>query len=382
MKKLLFRAPALTAFMALAFLATLQSPALFTHPIFPNDSDENLTPKQRLGKFIFHDANLSTPPGQACVDCHAPEAGFAEPETVLPVSRGVIPGRFGNRNDLPSAYAAFIPIFRYDERTKEYIGGQFWDGRAADLAEQAKGPFLNPLEMANPDKKAVIDKIQESEYANLFRDVYGADAFKDINKAYDLTAEAIAEFERTKELNPFNSKYDLFRAGKASLTEQEERGLAFFNNKKKGNCASCHMSEPGSNGGPPLFSDYSYDNVGTPKNPENPFYYLPPSLNPKGVNYVDLGLGGVLNKKEENGKFRVPSLRNCEKTGPYMHNGVFKTLRQVVSFYNTRDIGPWPAPEVAENVNREDMGKLGLTEQEIDDIVAFLLTLTDSPDKD
>lgn len=107
---------------------------------------------------------------------------------------------------------------------------------------------------------------------------------------------------------------------------------------------------------------------------------MPENFNPDGVNFVDLGLGGIINDPERNGKFKVPTLRNIEKTSPYLHNGIFKTLREVVVFYNTRDVGPWPPPEVPENVNREELGNLGLTEQEVDDIVAFLKTLTDDYD--
>ncbi|MFC1563213.1 cytochrome-c peroxidase, partial [candidate division KSB1 bacterium] len=178
-------------------------------------------------------------------------------------------------------------------------------------------------------------------------------------------------------LNQFNSKYDLYLEGKVVLTEQEMRGLALFEDEKKGNCAACHPSQSGPEGSRPLFTDYTYDNLGVPKNAENPFYYLPKDLNPDGVNFVDLGLGGTVNKPEENGKFKVPSLRNIAKTSPYMHNGLFKTVRQVVVFYNTRDVGPWQPPEFPMNVNREELGNLGLTEQDVDDIVAFLNTLTD-----
>ena len=106
-------------------------------------------------------------------------------------------------------------------------------------------------------------------------------------------------------------------------------------------------------------------------------YYLPTEFNPDDVEFVDSGLGGFLNKPEENGKFKVPTLRNLSLTSPYMHNGIFKTIRQVVVFYNTRDIGPWPEPEYPKNVNTDELGSLGLTEQEIDDIVAFLMTLSD-----
>jgi len=336
-----------------------------------------LTKKEQLGKEIFLDKNLSTPPGQACAHCHSAEAGFGQPDADLPVSQGVYPDRFGNRNDMTTAYAAFSPRFHYDDKERHYVGGLFWDGRAATLEEQAKGPFLNPLEMANPNGAAVVAKIQQSSYADLFREVFGPKAFADPNRAYDFVAQAIADYERTRELNQFSSKYDLFLQGKVKLTNQEMRGLALFENEKKGRCSECHPNRPGPNQEPPLFTDFTYDNLGVPKNPESPYYYLPKSLNPAGTEFVDLGLGGVVKKPEENGKFRVPTLRNVAVTGPYMHNGIFKTLRQVVTFYNTRDVGPWPASEVPQNVNRKELGNLGLTEQEVDDIVAFLRTLTD-----
>lgn len=343
-------------------------------------ADRTLTKKESLGKKLFFDKNLSTPVGQSCADCHAPETGFANPNPDYPVSQGVHKDRFGNRNDLPAAYAAFSPPFHYDPNEELYVGGQFWDGRAADLAEQAKGPFLNALEMANPDEKTVVDKVRNSEYADHFKEVFGADAFDDPNKAYDMIADALAEYEKSSEVNQFSSKYDLYLAGKADLTEQEQRGLELFEDEDKGNCAECHPSQPGDDGTPPLFTDFTYDNLGVPQNPENPFYYLPKELNPDGVYFIDLGLGGELNKPSENGKFKVPSLRNIAKTTPYLHNGIFKNLRQVVVFYNTRDIGPWAPPEVRANVNREELGDLGLTEQEVDDIVAFMQTLTDGYD--
>jgi cytochrome c peroxidase len=340
-------------------------------------NSRSLTKKEQLGKEIFLDKNLSTPPGQACAHCHSSETGFGQPDADLPVSQGVYADRFGNRNDMTAAYAAFSPRFHYDAEERHYVGGLFWDGRAATLEEQAKGPFLNPLEMANPNAAAVVAKVQQSSYGGLFREVFGLEAFADPNRAYDFVAEAIAAYERTHEVNPFSSKYDLFLQGKVKLTDQETRGLALFENEKKGRCVECHPSRPGRSREPPLFTDFTYDNLGVPKNPENPYYYLPKSLNPDGTTFVDLGLGGVVKKPEENGKFRVPTLRNVAVTAPYMHNGIFKRLRQVVVFYNTRDVGPWPEAEVPQNVNREELGSLGLTEQEVDDIVAFLHTLTD-----
>jgi cytochrome c peroxidase len=350
---------------------------MYGYPVTSDVEQAGLTAKQSLGKQIFFDANLSTPPGQACADCHDPEAGFADPDSSLPASRGVLPGRFGNRNDMPAAYAGFSPEFHYDEDEELYVGGQFWDGRAADLKEQAKGPFLNPLEMANPDEKAVVEKLRRSQYAGLFREVFGASALDDVTKAYDFAAQALADYEMSAEVNRFSSKFDLYVAGKVKLTEQEQRGRELFDDEEKGNCAACHPSEPGPYADYALFTDYTYDNLGVPKNPASPYLYLPKSLNPDGTGYIDRGLGAVINKQSEMGKFKVPSLRNIAITAPYMHNGVFNTLQEVMAFYNTRDVGPWPAPEVAANVNRDELGDLKLTQQEIDDIVAFLHTLTD-----
>ena len=375
-----FRIILAVVFLVAARLAARQEEPTARQADRPATAKRPMTKKEQLGKELFLDKSLSTPPGQACAHCHDAQTGFSEPDRDLPVSRGVYPDRFGNRNDLTAAYAAFSPRLHYDTEERHYVGGLFWDGRAATLEEQAKGPFLNPLEMANPNAAAVVAKVQQSPYADLFREVFGPEAFADPNRAYDFVAEAIAAYERTYELNPFNSKYDLFLQGKTRLTDQEMRGLALFEDEKKGRCAECHPGRSGSNGEPPLFTDFTYDNLGVPKNPENPYYYLSKSLNPVGTKFVDLGLGGVVKKPEENGKFRVPTLRNAAVTAPYMHNGIFKTLRQVVVFYNTRDVGPWPAPEVPQNVNHEELGNLGLTEQEVDDIVAFLHTLTDGYD--
>jgi cytochrome c peroxidase len=333
--------------------------------------------KERLGRLLFFDKSLSEPPGQACANCHAPQVAFADPETELPVSRGAIPGRFGNRNDMTVSYAAFVPPLHRDEQEGIWIGGLFWDGRVNSLAEQAQGPPLNPLEMANPHTAAIAGKLRALSYAGLFTEVYGPDALTDPARAYDHMADAIAAYERTPEVSPFSSKYDHWLRGEARLSEQELRGLALFEAEDKGNCAACHPSRPAADGSPPLFTDFSYDNLGTPRNPENPFYALPPALNPDGYGFVDLGLGNTVGDPAENGKFRVPTLRNAAVTSPYMHNGVFKTLFEVVSFYNSRDLAGWPPPEVAETVNTEELGDLGLTTAEIEDLVAFLKTLTD-----
>jgi len=179
--------------------------------------------------------------------------------------------------------------------------------------------------MANPRAENVVEAIRQSDYADLFREVFGANSLDETEKAFDYFAQAVAAYERTEEFHPFDSKYDYYLQGKVALNEQELKGLEIFNNDAKGKCAACHPSEAAADGKPPLFTDFTYDNLGVPKNPENPFYYLAKDLNPAGTVYVDLGLGGFLNNEEEYGKFRVPTLRNVGRTAPYMHNGVFKT---------------------------------------------------------
>lgn len=326
------------------------------------------TAEEHLGRMLYFDKSLSNPAGQSCADCHLPRAGFADPDQNLPVSEGVIPGRFGGRNSPSSAYAAFSPYFGVDPATGQYTGGQFWDGRATTLKEQAKGPFLNPVEMNNT-MEGVVAAVTRSHYADLFRYVYGSTSLDNIEAAYDQIAQAIAAFEGSRQVNRFSSKFDASLKKRVKLSAQEQRGLNLFNGQ--GKCFLCHPSTSRDGGvTPPLFTDYTYDNLGIPKNTEYPFniLMLPP----------DLGLGGFLADPGQDGKFKVPTLRNIALTAPYGHNGYFKTLKEIVHYYNTRDIpGLWPSPEVADNLNTTEIGNLGLTPQQEDDIVAFLMALTD-----
>ncbi len=345
----------------------------------------DLTPIEDLGKLLFFDTNLSTPPGQSCAACHAPETAFAGPDSEInahgAVYHGAVHVRFGNRKPPTSAYATFSPDFHYDEIEGLYVGGMFWDGRALNVVEQAKGPFLNRLEQNNPNKKVVVTKVAHSDYADLFQEVFGYGSLMDVETAYNYIAEAIAAYEGSPEVNRFTSKYDAYLAGQAELTEQELRGLALYEGPAM--CAACHPSQPGMGGEPPLFTDFTYDNLGVPKNLENPWYDMPPGFNPDQEEWIDLGLGGVLGLAEEMGKMKVPTLRNVGMrpyegfVQAYMHNGFAKSLHEVVDFYNTRDLGGWPPPEYPENVNTDELGNLGLSDQDVDDIVAFLMTLTD-----
>lgn len=340
-------------------------------------SSESLNSEEKLGKLLFFETILSDPPGQSCATCHDPAVAFSNPLSELPVSKGAPDGTYGNRNDMPVSYSMYVHPLYFDKEEGVWEGGFFWDGRANTLVEQAMGPPLNPIEMANTDTVSIAEKLRALDYADLFNEIYGDDALSEPGRAFENMAKAIVAYEESEEVNPFNSKYDYFLKGEAQLTEQEIRGFALFVAEDKGNCSACHPNTPTEAAGPILFTDFTYDNLGVPKNPENPFYLLPAKYNPDGINFIDLGLGSTLNDPAQNGKFRVPTLRNVAITSPYMHNGLFKTLYQVIAFYNTRDLLDWPPPEVAENVNKDEMGNLGLTNQEVEDLVAFLNTLTD-----
>ncbi len=364
-------------------------------------AQDDLTPKEELGKLLFFDDNLSTPPGQACAVCHAPETGFTGPDSEINAAGTVYPGavhtRFGNRKPPNSSYGGESPVLYYDETDEVWVGGMFWDGRATGwtlgdpLAEQAQGPFLNPLEQNNPNPKHVCLKVRASAYSDLFEDVWGPgslDCVRNVAGTYEKIARSIAEYEKSPEANPFSSKYDAYLAGQVLLTDQEMWGLELFEGDAM--CSACHISEPGPDGEPPLFTDFTFDNLGIPKNPANPFYSMPRKWNPDGANWVDYGLGGFLRKagysyETELGKHKVPTLRNVdlrpypEFVKAYGHNGYFKSLEEITHFYNTRDVpsAGWPAPEVPMNVNDDELGNLGLSAEEEAAIVAFMKTLSD-----
>ncbi len=363
-----------------------------------------LTPLEQVGQNLFFDPALSTPPGQSCAACHAPSAGFTGPISEINAAGSVYPGaihvRFGNRKPPTAAYGGESPVLYFDTDEEAWIGGMFWDGRATGwtlgdpLAEQALGPFLNPLEQNNPNAFLVCKRVAKSSYAPLFRAVWGPDSLDcihDLEGTYTRIGRSISAYEKSSKVNPFTSKYDYYLAGMVSLRPQEALGLELFERADKGNCAACHPSQPGPGGEPPLFTDFTYDNLGVPKNPANPFYQAPRKWNPDGADWVDPGLGGFLKSagyppevyEPEMGKQKVPTLRNVDRR-PYpefvkafAHNGFFKSLEEIVNFYNTRDVAFWPPPEVPENVNTDELGNLGLTADEEAAIVAFMKTLSD-----
>lgn len=393
-----------------------------------------LTNEEQLGESIFFDENLSINLNQSCASCHGPEAGWTGPDEQInahgAVYEGSIPGRFGDRKPPSSAYATQSPVLHMDKKGL-FVGGNFWDGRATGeklgnpAADQAQGPFLNPMEQALPDSACVVYRVCNpvipSDYPVTFEEVWGDEAcdiawpadvkvvcategatvtLSDADRAksdlnYDYIALSIAAYEASPEVNAFTSKWDYSFQGKAKFTKLEQKGFALF--QGKGKCKLCHLSS----GKQALFTDFTFDNLGIPQNPENPAGVAP--------DFVDPGLGGFLIGAgyEEDvymaewGKQKVPTLRNVDLrpsddddfVKAYGHNGYFKSLEGIVHFYNTRDVldqcpgayseaqalaaNCWPAPEVPENVNTAELGDLGLTADEEAAIVAFLRTLSD-----
>ena len=367
------------------------------------DRKRELTPTEALGKELFFDKNLSSPRGQACASCHDPATGFTSPSSEINAAGAVMPGaveeRFGNRKPPSVAYAGDSPVLHFrgtDGGFGGWVGGLFCDGRATGqtlgdpLVEQATQPFTNPVEQNLKDAQAVVRRVSRSEYAGLFERAWGPGSLdlKDVEGTLELIGQSIAAYERSHEVSAFTSKFDFVLAGEAELTEQEALGLELFNGKAA--CFFCHSSAQGEDGEAPLFTDFTYHNIGTPKNPENPFYDQPRRINPDGTDFIDPGLGGFLESEgyatevyeAEWGKHKVPTLRNVDArpnrrfVRAYGHNGVFKSLEEIVSFYNTRDVGDWPEAEVQQNVN-PFIGDLGLTDDEEAAVVAFLKTLTD-----
>lgn len=436
-----------------------------------------LTVAEQLGKDIFFDHTLSNPEGYACATCHIPQAGFTGPSSLVnqlagPVP-GVIAGRFGRRKPQAIPYSTFSPPGPYLNGAEggTYVGGEFWDGRTPNNAEQARMPFLDQNEMANlpigpfPPHAGgyaplVARKLKKRPYTPLFRAAFGRDLWLYTDsEIYDLMTAAIAIYEASAEVNPFSSKFDASTNGTPArhlyrFTPSEENGRQLFFGDAQ--CSQCHSSAgldqvSQATHGKETFTMYCYANIGVPRNPGNPFYAQTRcDLNPEGCNslgayFIDYGLGANPNPapdgtrfmhavpgdiQEFRGLFKAPSLRDVdERPEPgfvksYMHNGVFKSLEEVVHFYNKRNIatnsvgeeiafdlffGPpagftalFPPPEVLDNVQNvngltpaeasmltpppdEDssiesngqVGNLQLTAQEETDLVNFLKTLTD-----
>ena len=374
-----------------------------------------LSDKALLGKQIFNDTALSVSGKQSCATCHVQANGFSANDG-LPVPMG------GPNMDLPGLrntpslmYASFTPAF-YFASDGTPTGGFFRDGRAASLIDQAQLPFLNQFEMANPSAADVQQRLQARPYYAQFVQVFGSAGTADATTTLASVGAALAAYEAEgPEFRPFSSKFDAYTNGQATLTADELQGMALFNDPSKGNCTACHISTP-VGGVPALFTDFTYDNVGIPRNwqiaanAENTTLpYVPANGTVLGADYryYDMGLCGPQRTTYSSltqlcGMFKVPTLRNVAIKQHYFHNGVFDNLSDVVSWYITRDTNPmhWyvKADGVTVDVPYNDLPTIydanvnivevpynpgvapTLTPAEMNQIVNFLCTLTDGYD--
>jgi cytochrome c peroxidase len=352
-----------------------------------------------LGKNIFFDERLSQPPGTSCASCHDPARAFSGGHgSSLGVPLGSRPAHFARRSAPSVLYMRYVPKFHYFEDDEapqpEPRGGFFWDGRSDSLVELVQQPLFNADEMNAGSPQRVATKIAEGPYAKRFRAAFGAASDPDV--ALHGIGLALEAFLKSDEMTPESSKYDAYVRGQATLTEQERRGLELFKDRRHGACSGCHrLAETSTNAAESMFTDYGYDAVALPRNHD-----LPAN---QSAAFFDLGLcerkdaAVPSNDKQWCASFRTPSLRNVAVRESFGHNGVYKKLRDVVAFYAWRAVAPdriYPPGQKFDDVplkyranvniyapiyNQREGGTPPLSDQEIDDIVAFLGTLTDAP---
>lgn len=357
-----------------------------------------------LGRKLFFDPELSASGKMSCSTCHDPRFAYGPPNDRSTQLGGPDLRRPGVRAVPTLRYLSKVPPFsehHFDEAVDESIdqgptGGFTWDGRADSAHEQARAPLTSPFEMANDSVETVAGKVARGSYASEFRATFGDDVFADPKLASGATLIALEAFEESPtDFYPYSSRYDAWLRGQVEPTVREKRGLALFSARDKGNCASCHPNAV-RKGEFPQFTDFGFNALGVPRNPAIPAN--------KDLAFFDLGLCGPLRTdlaahEQYCGQFRVPTLRNVAVKRVFFHNGVFHSLEEVLGFYTTRDTNPgkWYSrsaghveafddlpPRYRVHVDREPPfgGKVGgraaLSATEIEDIIAFLKTLTDA----
>ena len=393
---------------------------------------EPLSAMAQLGRKLFFDPSLSGSGKLSCASCHAPEHGYA-PNNALSVQLGGGDLQASGARAVPSlTYLHQHPVFSIGPAVDDDqgitvqqliekgvqtqhsaktaldtaqsaqnivpVGGLFWDGRAATLQQQANGPLFNPVEMdgGSPDK--VVDKLRHASYAQDFVPLFGPGI---LNNPPMLLSEALFALARYQieepSFHPFDSQYDAWLEGKARFSPAQLRGYLAFNDPQRGNCSACHVAQPSRDGFPPLFTDSQFEALGVPRNPE-----IPANRDPA---YFDLGLCGpfrtdLKDQPQYCGMFLTPTLRNTAMRKAFFHNGLYHSLDDVMAFYRFRDIEPakvYPKgadgkPQVFNDLparyhanidrsdapfNRKPGDAAALSEQDAQDIIAFLHTLDD-----
>jgi cytochrome c peroxidase len=393
-----------------------------------------LSAMAQLGAQLFHDQRLSGSGRMSCASCHNPAFAYGPvggspvvmggPHMSTPGSRAVPSLRylysqppFTIGPDIESGNDIPVPLARQARAATGHAralktaqapaaaatnlvpqGGLFWDGRANTLEQQVNGPLFNPAEMDGGTVAEVAHKLASGPYAGEFRQLFGASVFANAGMAVDEAMFAIGRYEiEDPAFHPFTSKYDAWLQGRARFTRAELAGYLLFNDPAKGNCAACHLDQPTRGGRPPLFTDHQFEALGVPRNPA-----IPANRDP---HYYDLGICGpyrtdMRTETQYCGMFLTPTLRNVALRRVFFHNGVFHDLTQVLDFYVNRDIHPgrfYPRnaagrviqyddipPQYRANVdtvdapfNRHPGDPPALTPAQIQDVIAFLDTLTD-----
>ncbi|WP_394779423.1 cytochrome-c peroxidase [Undibacterium sp.] len=327
-------------------------PAAASSPAAPSITKPvTLSLAAQVGQKMFFDKTLSGSGKMACATCHDPAFAYGPPNNLAVQLGGPKLDQMGNRA---------VPSLRYKDITPPYAdlldnpdgfsapgpgGGFTADGRVNTLADQAKIPLLDPVEMANTSGADVVKKLQAASYADLFVQAFGKDAFANSNAAFDNATKALQAFQlEDTSFHPYSSKFDLYAANKmgGEMTVSEMRGLRIFSDPKVGNCSSCHYQGAGLNGSSALFTDFSYEAIGVPRNTSIPLNQDPA--------YFDEGVCGPLrtdhtpkSATDANsfcGMFKTPTLRNIATRNVFFHNGVITSLEQAIRFYNTRDTMP------------------------------------------
>jgi cytochrome c peroxidase len=385
-----------------------------------------------LGRAVFFDANLSSSRRLSCASCHSPEHAYGPPDSAAAVNGGPDLSRQGVRAVPSLMYLERQPNFSIgpDDDESEAVsltqlaalaqgaprarktagntaetaanvvpqGGLFWDGRVDTLQDQARGPLLSPLEMDGGSVALVAAKLRRAPYAGLLSRLFGVPVFATPRLVVAEALFAVARYQiEEPSFHAYTSKFDFWLEGKARLNPDELRGYLLFNDPSKANCGGCHLDQPRQDGLPPLFTDAQYEALGAPRNPA-----LTANRDPA---YFDLGICGpyrtdLRGETQFCGMFRTPTLRNVATRGVFFHNGVFRSLRAVQDFYNFRDTRPelvYPRatngtaarfddipPPYRANIDVEDPpfdrhpgNKPAMTPEDEQDIIAFLLTLTD-----
>ncbi len=347
-----------------------------------------------VGDLLFHDTRLSAAGNLACVTCHVQERGHADADGVFLPLGGLALDQQGLRSSPTLNYLNENRAFAFDAEGRP-SGGFTWDGRADTRAAQALGPLLASNEMAHANSASVVARVRTLPY---FAQLLSASALAPtapdakVLEALQLALEAYQAGDI--DYQPYTSKFDAVQDGRVAFNAQEARGLAIFNSPQRGNCASCHSSTPAAGQSRALFTNFGYFALGVPRNRSTA------TADPA---FFDMGLCGPVrtdlsHRKDLCGKFKVPTLRNVALTGPYFHNGAVASLQEAVSFYATRDIDParwYPVVNgvvdkfndlpVAYRSNVEQQAPFGLQPgqppklslQDVQDLVAFLQTLTD-----